>query len=200
MREIMVVGRPNSGKTMFVLSFAQFLGLKTVNITLRDYNDVLTCEHYSINDAKRELCSSLAHSTRTIQSISLQMVTGKTPIDFILNDSCGLAEQIHPDTSIRQGMAQTLKTMQSTDYIFHIIDLLYWPKLSTVNGSIDQELYRYGLSRNAYTILANKIDLPVAREQLSNLSANFPQTKVIPISALLGTGFKEVKACVARSI
>ncbi|MDF2500706.1 MAG: hypothetical protein K0Q77_1420 [Anaerosporomusa subterranea] len=201
MREIVIVGRPNSGKTMFALNFANFLGVKRVDVTFRDYDDILTCRHFSIEEAKRELCSSVAHRTLTLQTIVLRMTMGKTPIEFMLDDTCGVSEQIHPDATVRRGMAQTLKSMRYADYIFHMLDMIYWSNHPfSQSGNIDQEIYQYGLARNAYTILANKIDAPLAREHLTKIGSAFPKAKVIPISALLGAGFKEVKACVARNI
>lgn len=201
MREVVIVGRPNSGKTMFALTFASYLGVKQVDVTFRAVDDVLTCRHYSIQEAKRDLCSSVAHRTRTIQSIILRMTIGKTPVEFMLHDSCGVSEQINPDVAVRHGMAQTLKSMRYADYIFHVVDMLYWSNHSfSPIGNIDHEIYQYGLARNAYTILANKIDIPLAREQLSKIDTAFPRAKIIPISALHGAGLKEVKACVARNV
>jgi len=54
--------------------------------------------------------------------------------------------------------------------------------------------------RNSYTILANKIDLPSAQDNMTKLAYLFPKAHAIPVSALLSQGFKEVKACVARNI
>ncbi|MDU4959695.1 MAG: GTPase domain-containing protein [Sporomusaceae bacterium] len=201
MREVVVVGRPNSGKTLFALNFAGFLGSRQVDVIFRDDADTLTCRNYGIDEAKRQLCSSSAHQTLTLQSIALRMTVGKTPLEFMINDTCGVSEQIHPEAAVRRGMAQTLKCLRHADYIFHMVDMLYWSNQPIAqNGNIDQEIYRYGLARNAYTILANKVDKPLAREQLAKISSAFPKARVIPISALLGTGFKEVKACVARNI
>lgn len=201
MREVVIVGRPNAGKTMFALNFAAYLGIRQVDVTFRAYDDILTCRHFTIDEAKRELCSSVAHRTRTLQSMVLRVTVGKTPIEFMLNDTCGVSESIHPDATVRRGMAQTLKAMRYADYIFHIVDMLYFsnhPFLAS--GNIDHEIYQYGLARNAYTILANKIDLPSIRDHLVKVESAFPKAKIVPISALLGAGFKEVKACVAHSV
>lgn len=201
MREIIVVGRPNSGKTMFALNFAGFLGIRQADVIFRNDEDTLTCRHFAIDEAKRQLCSSRAHQTLTLQSIALRMTVGKTPLEFMINDTCGISEQIHPEAAVRRGMAQTLKSMRNADYIFHMLDMVYWSNHSfSQTGNIDQEIYRYGLARNAYTILANKIDAPLARKHLPKIGPAFPKARVIPISALLGTGFREVKACVARNI
>lgn len=200
MREIVIVGRPNSGKTMFALNFAGYLGVKHVDVTFRAYDDIITCRHFTLEAAKRELCDSIAHRTRCVQTLALKMPVGKTAVDFLLNDTCGVSEQIHSDITIRRGMAQTLKVMRYADYIFHVMDVLYLYNHQVTTGNIDYEIYQYGISRNAYTILANKVDLPLAKEYVPKIVTSFPQAKVIPISAMHGVGFREVKTCVARNI
>ena len=54
MRDFIIVGRPNSGKTLFALNFASFLGSKTVDVTSRSYDNLVTCKHYQIDEAKKE--------------------------------------------------------------------------------------------------------------------------------------------------
>jgi len=197
MKECIIIGRPNTGKTMFSLNFAAFLGSKTVDLTFRTYDNLMTCRHLHIDEAKKELCSMSAHKTRMLQSLVLKVPVAKSQVAFKLTDTCGLIEGIHNDETVRRGMAQTLKLLRYADYIIHIVDL------STVNKephSIDMEIYNYGIARQNYLMLANKIDLPSAKENLGRLSAQFPQTSVLPISALYNLGFKEVRAYVARNV
>lgn len=201
MRDLIVVGRPNSGKTMFTLNFASYIGSKSVDITFRSYDDLITCRHFSVEDAKRELCSNTLHKTKTLQSLILKIAIGKTAVNFRLTDTCGIGEKIHNEVAVRRGMAQTLSLMRCADFILHIIDLSYISK-EYMDGSstIDHEIYNYGTIRNSYIILANKTDIPFAKENLTKLSCIFPKATIIPISALLSQGLKEVKSCVARNI
>lgn len=201
MRDLIVVGRPNSGKTMFTLNFASYIGSKSVDITFRSYDDLITCRHFSVEDARRELCSNTLHKTKTLQSLVLKIAIGKTAVNFKLTDTCGIAEKIHNEVAVRRGMAQTLSLMRCADFIFHIVDLSYISK-EYMNGSstIDHEIYNYGIIRNSYIILANKTDIPFAKDNLTKLSYIFPKATIIPISALLSQGLKEVKSCVARNI
>jgi GTPase Era involved in 16S rRNA processing len=200
-RELTVVGRPNSGKTMFTLNFASYIGAKSVDVTFRTYDDLITCQHFSIEEAKRELCSSTLHKTKCLQSLVLKIILGKTMVNFKLTDTCGIGEKIHPEEKIRRGMAQTLSLMRYADFIFHIIDLSYITKEYTSNpNTIDYEIYNYGIVRSSYIILANKIDVPFAKDNIAKLSSVFPKATIIPISALLSQGLKEVKSCVARNI
>ncbi|MPM82500.1 hypothetical protein SDC9_129561 [bioreactor metagenome] len=98
-------------------------------------------------------------------------------------------------------MAQTLDWIRSCDYVLHIVDITTLAHESVTNSpNIDIEIYNYGRIRHNYAMLANKIDLPSAKTNLSKVTATFPNTLVIPISGLHGTGFKEVKTCVARNI
>ena len=201
MREFVIVGRPNSGKTLFTLNFAAYIGSKTVDVTFRSYDGLLTCQHFSIEEAKNQLCGMALHKTRSLQSLILKIPLGKTVINFKLTDTCGITETIHHDESIRRGMAQTLSLLRCADYIFHIVDISCISKEYLSNPTtIDHELYNYGVIRNCYTLLGNKIDLPSAKDNLPKLAYLFPKANVIPVSALLCQGFKEVKTCVAHNV
>lgn len=201
MREFVIVGRPNCGKTMFALNFAGYLGSKAVDITFKTYDGLMTCRHFSLEDARRELCGMTQHKTKSLQTVVLKLSLGKTMVNFKLTDTCGLISQIHPDEGVRRGMAQTLDWIRSCDYVFHIVDISMFSDETLVNSNnIDIEIYNYGKARHNYALLANKIDLPSAKTNLAQVTALFPNTLVIPISGLNGSGFKEVKTCVARNI
>jgi predicted GTPase len=197
MKECIIVGRPNTGKTMLALNFAGYLGIKSVDITFRSYDDLISCRHLHIDQAKKELCGLSAHKTRSLQSLILKVPVSKTQVSFKLTDSCGLSEGIHSEESVRRGMAQTLKTMRYADLIIHVIDLSVITREASI---IDQEIYNFGVARQNYIMLGNKVDLASAKENLLKLSSLYPQANVIPISALYNLGFKEVKAYVARNI
>lgn len=201
MRECVIIGRPNSGKTMFALNFSGYLGIKSVDVTFRTYDGLMTCRHFSLDEAKRELCGMSLHKTRSLQSMILRMTVGKTAVNFKLTDTCGVSEQIHPEESIRKGMAQTISLLRSADLILHIVDLsLVSKEFVYSNCSIDHEFYNYGVLRKSYLLLGNKYDLQSAKENLPRLTTAFPKAAVFPVSALHSQGFREVKACVARNI
>lgn len=201
MREFIILGRPNSGKTLFTLNFAAYNGSKIVDLALRTYDGITTYQKFSMEEAKKQLCDMAIHKTRSLQSLILTMVHGKAVIQFKITDTCGITETIHPNEAIRRGMAQTLSLLRSADYIFHMIDAASLAEQNNSNlTTIDREIYNYGIIHNRYTILANKTDLIPAKNKLSNLATLFPNTRIIPVSALHSLGFKEVKACVARNI
>jgi len=200
MRECMIIGRPNSGKTLFALNFAGYLGIRNIDITFRTYDGLLTCRHFSLEEAKRELCGNSLHKTRSLQSMVLNMKVGKATVNFKLTDTCGVSEQIHADEKIRKGMAQTIGLLRSVDLILHVVDLALIPNDFSNQSSIDYEFYNYGMICKAYILLGNKYDLSSAKNNLPHLTAASPKTSIVPISALYSQGFREVKACVARNI
>lgn len=201
MREFVIVGRPNSGKTMFALNFAGYLGSKTVDMTFRTYDGLMTCRHFSLDEAKSELCGMTQHKTRSLQTVVLKLPLGKTTVNFKLTDTCGLISQIHQDEAVRRGMAQTLDLMRCSDFVVHIIDASSVSGQEIINtNNIDAEIYNYGIIRHNYVLLLNKIDLPSAKANLSKLTTAFTEAPVIPISGLRSIGFREVKAYVARNI
>lgn len=199
MRELVIVGRPNSGKTMFALNFADYLGSRTVDITAKSFDGLMTCRHFSIEEAKRELCAMTLHKTRLVQSFVLKIPVGKTTANFMLTDTCGISESIHSDETIRRGMAQTLKILRSAEGILHIVDLTAIRE-HNAGTEIDREIYSYGMTRRNYVLLANKIDLPVARDSVKRLPMLFPDTPILTISALYLHGFREVKNYVRHTI
>lgn len=201
MKEFAVVGRPNSGKTLFALNFAAYLGGKTADITFRAPDGLLTCRHYALGEARRELASPIVHKTRAVQSLVLKIPVGKNAVAFKLTDTCGVSEHIHADEAVRRGMAQTLGLIRAADFIIHLIDLGAVTDAALANdANIDREIYHYGISRSRYILIANKTDLPMAAANLPRLAAAFPHATVLPVSALHSRGFAEVKACVAANI
>ncbi|EGO62088.1 GTPase [Acetonema longum] len=205
MKQIILIGRPNSGKTLFAIHFAEYLGVHNIRIVFRAHNGIVTSRRFTPEEAKRELCGPDLHKTKHLQSVTLNMPIGRTNIDFLLNDTCGIAEEIHPDKTIRRGMAQTLNLMRQADYIFHMIDAsqpaaCHADGKSNKNTNIDSEIYYYGIVRSAYSILVNKIDIVDDSQCLKQVQSRYPQAAIIPVSALHGTGFREVKACVGHNI
>ncbi len=63
--------------------------------------------------------------------------------------------------------------------------------LTTLRTEIS--LYDKDLGKRPWLILANKMDLPGAEENMAQLKARFPKVKVIPVSAHDGRGLDELK-------
>jgi GTP-binding protein len=60
------------------------------------------------------------------------------------------------------------------------------------------DLYDPRLSQRPWFVIANKMDLPGADENLAALRKKFPKTDVVPISAAKGERIDELKKKLAR--
>ena len=60
------------------------------------------------------------------------------------------------------------------------------------------DLYDPLLSQRPWFVIANKMDLPCAEENLSGVRKKFPKIDIVPISAAKGEGIEELKKKLAR--
>lgn len=62
------------------------------------------------------------------------------------------------------------------------------------------DLYDPTLSSRAWFVVANKMDLPGAKENLKTLQERFPKLQILPVSAAKGEGIDELKQALAMRI
>lgn len=197
-RRFVVVGKPNVGKTLFVLNFAGFLGLRQLEVIFREPDERLYLRRYHLSEALAELVNPEPHNTRCLQSVSVELPAGKGKTQVELMDTAGLTSGIHPVPAIRRAIAQTLGVLREVDGILHVLDAATIGRGEEEPEELDREIARFGRLRPAYAILANKMDLPEAEKGLARLRREFPDQCIIPISALHRRGFSEVRRYVAE--
>ncbi len=203
MRRSLILGRSNVGKTLFLINFSRYLNLKTLKILSDLPNGGRLSKEYTLQEAINELVSEEPHATLYLQSILLDIPAGKGRKTLEIVDTTGLCEGIHGSKQVRMGMAQTITQIQTSEVILHMVDASKTNKRGSLEAPslIDDEIYRFAGSRGMpYVILANKMDLPGANEGLLLLKKRFDKNLIIPISAMRGWGFKEVKRFLLRSI
>ncbi|NLG85682.1 MAG: GTP-binding protein HSR1 [Firmicutes bacterium] len=202
MKECLVVGKVGTGKTLFVLNFASYLGFSQVNITIEYPDGRIKTKHYSIDTARQQLVGVDLHTTKSLQSIVIDIPAVKGVRRCLITDSSGLIDHIHQDINIRQAIAQTLSAIRQADLIIHIVDSsqVGIHDAPSALGEVDYQVAQFAQMRGGYVILANKMDIPGAERGLSKLSLELPGHKIIPISALHKQGFKEVKAFVRHHL
>lgn len=203
MKRSLVIGNANVGKTLFCLRFAAYVGLRQLRMFVERTDGVTEEKLLTVDVAQKLLSSPEAHLTREMQTITLQVPRGKSSRQLLLTDTTGLTEGIHPDDEIREAMAQTLSALTSAQVILHVVDAAKLGNESSGNSKsawkpVDEQLADYGLSRGGYLILANKMDLPGAKAGYQQLCKRFSKHRVVPVSALYGGGFREVKQHVWR--
>lgn len=200
MKRCIIIGKTNVGKTLFAIQFAAHLGLRELTVTSKAPGGESERITYPIDVAVRELVSDGAHRTRSLQSIIVELPVGKGVKRFELMDTSGLIEGIPSDVNIRRAMAQTLAAVRDAHIVLHIIDASRATRKGAVEalGEVDYQVAQFALMRGGYLILANKMDLPGAREGLELIRQEFAGHPVVPISALERGGFREVKRFVWR--
>lgn len=202
MKNCLVVGRTNVGKTIFCVNFAEFLGLHRLDVYYQLPDGTTRQRKYDLSSARHELSGLGQHKTRSLQSIRLDLPGGKGSRKFKLTDSTGLADGIHPDRGLREAMAQTLAELQTADCVLHLVDLGEVAKTGGLRamGELDVQIAELGGYKDGYALLANKMDLPEAKKGLAMIREEMGDTRIIPISALYRQGFREVKEYVWRLV
>ncbi|SJZ60271.1 GTPase domain-containing protein [Selenihalanaerobacter shriftii] len=201
MTKSLVLGKTNVGKTCFTINFADYLGVKELEFTIRQPAGFLSTQTYQVESALNELVFPDEHTTKEIHKVKLKLPAGKGYKRLDLIDTCGLIEGIHPNKKVRRAMAQTLSRIQDADIILHLIDL---SKLKDNNlkkiSKLDLEIYNYCHRNKCYAILANKIDLKIAKDNLNFLKKELDSAVILPISALYQLEFKEVKKFLLKNV
>ncbi len=198
MKKCLIIGKANVGKTLFLIHFANYLGIETLHIKHSVLDDTMQRKLYTLKDAVESLVSHTPFKTKGLQSIELELPTLKGHIKLEYIDSSGLIDGIHGDRIIRRGIVKTLDAIRQSDIILHVIDItsygLRHADVISSFGKTDLQLTQYGISHQGYAILANKIDLLENKSKLAHLQGDYPHHTVIPVSALTSQGFNEVKA------
>ncbi|MEW6031439.1 MAG: GTPase [Bacillota bacterium] len=194
MKEALVIGRPNVGKTLFTVNFAEHLGQKRLAVMFRPRDGATYTRVYSIAGARADLVGEGLHRTLGLQSVVLRVPKGKSVRRVVLTDSTGLIDDVHPSSVVRRAMADTIRAVSEADLILHLVD-----PVEGVTG-VDLDILRYGKTHDGYAVLANKVDLPGRADRVAELSRLATPSPVFPVSALRGTGFREVRGFVRRCL
>lgn len=203
MRQCLIVGQTNVGKTAFALSFAESLGLDKVEIVFTYPDGFATRQNYALSIARQELIGPTTHKTRCLQSMVLNLPAGKGVKQVTFTDTTGLSEGIHEEKEVRRAIAQTLQQVRDANLILHIIDAAQVGRQGEseqILTEVDRQIASFAQSRGIYVLLANKMDQSSAPLGLNRIRVLFPNQQIIPISALNRTGLKEVRAIVARHL
>lgn len=202
MKSCLVIGKPNAGKTAFVLSLAAYLGLNSISVRAIAPDGGVITRSFVLPDAGRDLVAASPHKTTCLQSLEVSFPAGKTRRACELLDSTGLTEHIHDNDDVRHGMAQTLRSLRQASVVLHLIDASRADRVGAIEAltDLDRQVAGFTSGRMAYAILASKMDLPGARHGLQVIRAAFPRERVIPVSAVRRWGMGEVQAFVARAI
>lgn len=198
MKQCIVIGKPNVGKTLFTFRFAAYIGVREVTVKTTHPDGNAVTKTLTIDEAIQTQVGKEPHHTRALHSMTLHLPAGKGRRQFEFIDTSGLSEHIPKDTAIRRAMAQTLAAVRHADVVLHIIDAVQVHARGAVEaiGEVDFQVAQFAQMKDGYVILANKMDLPRAEHGLRHIQKEFTGHHIVPISARTRAGFREVKRLV----
>ena len=199
MKKTVIIGRPNAGKTLFMINFAQYLGINRIYLTQEFPDGKILNKEMSIESARKSLSSNQEFKTQCVQKIEIKIPVYKGRKHLKLIDTSGFDDGIHPSLKVRNGIIQTLEKINEADVILHIIDISLLLNKHIIS-QIDRQIINFGMTKRGYTLLPNKIDLDNNKQGLKILKSEYPNRYMIPISAKYSYGFDEVKSFVIRCI
>jgi len=132
---------------------------------------------------------------------NLGVVSVEEGESFVVADIPGLIEGAHQGIGLGH---EFLRHIERTRLILHIVDIAGVEGRDPVQDVkvINTELAKYNekLAVKPQMLVANKIDLPTASENLIALKEAFPETEIYAISAVTGQGIKELVQVVAGRV
>ncbi len=203
MSDCLVVGRPNVGKTTFVVNFAEYMGLENLKIHVKQPAGYTSIKNYAIEDARNILISDQPNFTKNIQIVKLEVPAGKIKKTLKLIDSCGLKNGIHSDPEIRKSMAKTLKKITNTNLILHMIDIknINNNHEDNILSSVDKMIFKYSKIDKSYALLINKIDLiDSVPNTITFIKNKLNFDLIFPVSSVNQKGFQKIKELVLKYV
>jgi GTP-binding protein len=132
---------------------------------------------------------------------SLGVVAVEEGDSFVVADIPGLIEGAHQGIGLGH---EFLRHIERTRLLLHLVDIAGVDGRDPVRDVeiINSELVKYNerLALKPQILVANKIDLPAAIENLTKLKAAFPDQEIYSISAVTGQGIAELVQVVARRV
>lgn len=113
--------------------------------------------------------------------------------NFVFADIPGLIEGAHKGVGLGD---EFLRHVERTRILLHIVDITGFQDKSAyemfkiTNEEIN--LYSKKLSRKRQIIVANKMDLPQAKEKFEKFKEKLPKSKIFPISAITKEGIQDL--------
>lgn len=187
MRECLIVGRPNVGKTLLSLRLVEQAGEQTPFLVHELPDGERVQRRWRLPDAHRVLVASAAHTTLGVQTWSLAVAT-RGMRTLILHDSTGLSDDGGVDAMVRSGMARTLERLVACDAMIHVVEAQTAAGRDGP-GSVDALIRSFARMRGIPRLeVLNKADLLPRHGQLPGAGSRQLREGGVLVSALHGTG------------
>jgi GTP-binding protein len=128
----------------------------------------------------------------------LGVVKGPGYKTFVMADLPGLIEGAHKGRGLGD---KFLRHIERTRIILHLIDFSVSEPIPDIYKAIRQELILYSrvLARKPQIIVATKMDIPQAKENLNKYKSKLPKS-IIPISAVTHSGMDELLKAIWKKL
>jgi len=197
--ELLIMGKPNVGKTLLLINFAAYLGLREIRLEVRDSEGLCRTQRFSLERARRDLVSLRAPKTTGIQTLVIDTIIGRQRTSLVAIDTVGVAEGIPGDAMERHQLAVTLERLMTADFIFHVVDAsaMGLRRLESP-GPFDMALTEFGRHLSYYLVVANKMDRPGSNDGYRLMKERYRGVPITPVSAVTRRGFRDLKAWMMR--
>jgi predicted GTPase len=199
---VLVVGKPNAGKTLFVLNFAAFLGERALAVEALDSAGGVRRRRLSVERARHTLVSPTPHTTLEAEAVTVTLAVRRERRPVRLIDTAALLDDVADREEVRRAMATTLTWLEQTDVVLHLVDTVATAQGRPFGfGPVDRELSAYAGLLPGYMVLANKMDHADAPRGFRHLRAALPRgIPVIPVSCVTRQGFRQVLGALAKRL
>lgn len=152
------------------------------------------------NAGKSSLLSALSRAKPKVADYpftTLQPVVGVVECDdlsrFVVADIPGIIEGAADNRGLGHEFLRHIMRCRVLLFVVDMTGLEHDPVEAIQTLRKEIKLYSEELAARPWLILANKMDVPEAQENLSALRARFPRAEILPISALKKTGLDALK-------
>ncbi len=198
---LLIIGRPNVGKTLLMINLVAYLGLREIRIDVQDDDGVRRSQRLGLERARRQLVSLEASKTIRIQAVAVDVAAGHQHARVMVLDTPGISLGISPSLDQRRQTALTLEYLLSARMIFHVMDASAVPSHRDQGPEgFDAGLMEFGRHKPGYLLVANKMDRPGSHEGLRILKDNYRDVTIIPVSSATRRGFRDLKVWILRAI
>lgn len=199
--DLIIVGRPNVGKTLLMINFAAYLGMREIRVQAADAESAARTQRLSLDRARRDLVSLHAPKTTELQCIPVELTLGRQRLATNVIDTPGVTEGVSEVAWERRQTALTLERLMTATVVLHVVDAsAVRTRRLEAPGAFDSALTTYGNTMGAYLLVANKMDRPGSNEGLKTLKDRHHGISTIPVSCMTRRGFRDLKVWLMRTL
>ncbi len=184
MIEIVLTGKREVGKTLFMLQFAEYIAEENGFDCLYQSEQGVHLKKVSDRIKAWDIYHKGVQKQYLPQSICLFDKAQKKHFKF--TDTYGLTDGISYHKEERRKIKHTLETVIQSRHLIHMIDYKQIEKRGL--DPIDQELYQLGKNKHFYLMVLNKSDMDASMAKFTDFQKRL-KIPMLPVSSMYKEGF-----------